>query len=397
MQKMLEEQRSYFYDEAKKINNKNINYDQSNSSSNHEMMSKLRDMFENIMESTVSSIKTTQNSILEKLIEEFTSRQEYILKSANEKSNNIEVDEILQQAAGEVQAADDMEQRITIEKNLKLKITFLEQRISDYEQRSEQWTILEKKYQDELIELKDRTKKDNTTIIDLKRNIIKHENDKKESSTVLLLCSIQKAIYKRYSKYFSKWLHFSTMNRQSEIESNYQNIIERITIEYDNEHKQLSEESSRKQKELAERIDNETKKNVINEARINYTKLQIAKAKEEELEKRSRRAEAAIMTSIDFSSIPKEKVSSDCQTIDTVKTVSVTTSMSELPLNLKGLKEKEESLKKIDEKYLKVNHEDDLMTITQNKIANSRPQNSKETVHNSLVAEIAKRLKQFHF
>jgi len=408
MQQMLEEQRSFFYDEMKGVNK---NQDRSNPSVNDtESIEKLRQMFEHITSDLLSNIQTNQCTVLEKLITEFSARQESVIdNTVTSQARPLSLENNINQSNVDYKADDKLNQSnhdidnvnlksLSNDNSLQVKIAFLEQRINDYEQREEQWKALEQQYQDDINSFTSNARKDSTTIIDLKRKIIKHENEKQYGAAQLLLCSIQKAVFKRYSKYFSKWHHFSVKSHQLETEDNYQNIIDRITIEYDSQQQHLTEESYRKQKELEDRVDSESKKNIINEARINHTKLQIQKAKEEELEKLSRRAEAAIMTSIDFSTITKTtSTATECQTMDTIDKVSVTTSMSELPPNLlKGIKEKEESLKKIDEKYLQAKHEDDLMKITQNKIDTTIP-NNKEDVHTSLAAEIAKRLKTFHF
>lgn len=396
MQQILEEQRGFFYEEIKGISK---SHDKGSSSSNdNESMEKMRKMFEHITSDLLSNIQTSQSTVLEKLITEFSTRQEYILKLDKES-----VDQSIEKPI----SSSDNKSNTDINKNdvkpvndnsHQLKITFLEQRITDYEQRAEEWEVLQQRYEDDIITFTLNAKKDSSTIIDLKRNIIRYENEKREGGIQLLLCSLQKVVFKRYSKYFNKWCRFSVMSHQLETENNYHNIIERITIEYDQEQEHLTQESFRKQKELEDLV--ESKRNIINEARINHTKLLMRKAKEEELEKRSRRAEASIMTSIDFSTNAKVSTATECQTVDATDKISVTTSMSELPPQiLKGIKdrEKEESLKKIDEKYLTVNHEDELMIITQNKIISSIPQNKKEEVHSSLAAEITQRLKTFHF
>ena len=404
MHQMLEQQRNFFYDEMKKSVSKHSDHDRIITLPGHdtEWMENLRKMFEQVMSDLLLNIQSNQSTVLEKLISELDStHQEYIVKAREDMSGEVSElasikNDTTLNSKPNTDVNDDLNQ--TNDSSLQLQITYLEQRINDYEKISEQWEVLEKQYLNDIATFTANAKRDSNTIIDLKRTIIKHENEKQCGSAKLLFCSLQKAVFKRYSKYFSKWYHFNVKSHQLETESNYQNIIERITIEYDNEQQHLTEESYRKQKELEDRVDSESKKNIINEARINHTKLQIQKAKEEELEKRSRRAEAAVMTSVDFSSNSTTATAIECQTDTIIDKVSVTTSMSELPPNLlKGIKEKEESLKKIDEKYLTVKHEDELMTITQNKIDTNIPQKNKDDVHSSLAAEIAKRLKTFHF
>jgi len=279
MQQMLEEQRSFFYDEMKSVNK---NQDRSNPSVNDtESIEKLRQMFEHITSDLLSSIQTSQSTVLEKLITEFSARQESLVPTENPVSNvDYNADDKLNQSNHDT---DNVNLKsVNNDNSLQLKITFLEQRINDYEQREEQWKTLEQQYRDDINSFTSNARKDSATIIDLKRKIIKHENEKQYGAAQLLLCSMQKTIFKRYSKYFSKWHHFSVKSHQLETEDNYQNIIDRITIEYDSQQQHLTEESYRKQKELEDRVDSESKKNIINEARINHTKFQIQKAKEEE-------------------------------------------------------------------------------------------------------------------